>query len=160
MTTVFIHGLDSSSRGAKGSWFAQHFPNMLIPDFTGSLTERLVELDRILTDKNDLLLIGSSFGGLMAAIFALENPGRVQQIILLAPALNFPDFANWAGQTTTVPTLLYIGKHDTVCPPEIVIPAARTTFSELIIHQTDDDHLLRATFPAIDWPSLLGGDQS
>jgi hypothetical protein len=34
MTTVFLHGLESSSKGVKAGWFRQNFPTMLIPYFT------------------------------------------------------------------------------------------------------------------------------
>jgi len=156
MTTVFLHGLESSSRGTKGSWFRQHFPKMLVPDFTGSLRDRMDQLNRVLTGRKELLLVGSSFGGLMAAILAIENPERVSRLILLAPALNFPEFDKWHGRSTPVETLLYIGGNDDVCPPAVVIPAAKAAFPALTIHQTDDDHLLRATFAEIDWQCLLG----
>ena len=67
MTIVFIHGLDSSSRGSKALWFKEHFPVMLVPDFTGSLEERMDTLIHKVAGSENLVLVGSSFGGLMAA---------------------------------------------------------------------------------------------
>ena len=84
MTAIFLHGLDSSSQGTKGSWFRQNFPDMLLPDFTGSFSERLAKLQCITAGHEDLIMIGSSFGGMMAAAFALERPGQVKRLILLA----------------------------------------------------------------------------
>jgi len=155
MTAVFLHGLDSSSKGTKAAWFRAHFPQMLIPDFSGTLADRVQSMDELLAGKEDLLLVGSSFGGLMATIYALENGNRVRQVILLAPALNFQDFMHYLGRKTKVPARLYIGAEDKVCPPHIVIPAARRTFVNITIHVTEDDHLLRSTFPVIDWQQLL-----
>ena len=153
--TIFIHGLESSSRGTKASWFKEHYPQMIIPDFTGSLAERLECLIRVLAGYDELTMIGSSFGGLMATIFALEHPERLRQVILLAPALNFPDFTKYHGRVATVPARLYIGSNDTVCPPKIVIPVASEAFTDLVVDETDDDHLLRKTFNNIKWRELL-----
>ena len=91
----------------------------------------------------------------MAAVFALEHPQAVKRLILLAPALNFPEFSGYAAAACPVPTLLYIGRYDSVCPPQEVMPAASLRFTDLTIRQTEDDHQLRQTFTAIDWSSLL-----
>ena len=155
MTTIFLHGLESSSRGTKAEWFRQHFPDMVIPDFVGTLTERMTDLNDLLAGKDNLVLIGSSFGGLMATIFALENSERTNRVILLAPALNYPEFEKYRGRSTRVPARLYTGRLDTLCPPEKIIPLATEIFSNLTIHEADDDHLLRKTFPSIRWHELL-----
>jgi len=155
MNAVFLHGLDSSSKGTKGVWFRQHFPGMLLPDFRGSLGERMTVLRRLLLNRQDLVLVGSSFGGLMATIFAAERPDKLRRVILLAPALNFPDWEIDLQGQVSVPAHLYIGSRDTVCPPSKVLPVAREIFSELWVHVPDDDHLLHATFEIIDWSDLL-----
>lgn len=157
MTAVFLHGLDSSGKGTKALWFREHFPGMLIPDFTGSLEERMTVLRHLLLHEQDLVLVGSSFGGLMATIFAVEQPEKMQRVILLAPALNFPDWEFELSGLISVPAHLYIGSRDTVCPPDKVVPVARQIFSDLSVELTDDDHLLHATFGTIDWPMLLSG---
>jgi pimeloyl-ACP methyl ester carboxylesterase len=155
MTTVFLHGLDSSSKGTKARWFKEHFPTMVIPDFTGTLDERMAKLNTILAGMEKVVLIGSSFGGLMATIYALENENRVKKVVLLAPALNFPDFVLHPGRKTAVSAQLYIGRQDTVCPPDRVLPTAQQIFADLSVTMTNDDHLLRETFTAIDWEELL-----
>ena len=152
---IFLHGLDSSSNGTKGSYFRTHFPDMLVPDFSGSLQERMVTLNSLLTGKKDVTLIGSSFGGLMAAIFAIEHSRQTRNLILLAPALNFPDFDQYAAMTVTTPTLIYQGNKDDVTPLPIVKKRAQSVFSTLTFYEVDDDHFLRHTFPAIPWSILL-----
>jgi pimeloyl-ACP methyl ester carboxylesterase len=155
MIPVFLHGLESSSMGTKGRWFRARYPEMLIPDFSGSLAERMKDLGNLLTERSELVLVGSSFGGLMAALYTIGNPADVSRIILLAPAFNFPEFEKCRQQSTTVPAVLYTGDHDAVCPPDLVIPAAAEVFSDLTVHRVDDDHLLHHTFSRIDWSSLL-----
>ena len=156
-TAVFIHGLESSSHGTKAQWLKNRFPDMLVSDFRGSLCVRMAQLDRLLAGRQDLILVGSSFGGLMAAVYALENERRLSRVVLLAPALNFREFGRYRKRSTGVPCLLYAGRHDSLCPLEKIIPPARDTFTDLSVHITDDDHFLRTTFPAIDWLRLLQG---
>ena len=155
MTGIFIHGLDSSSRGRKAQFFRKHFPDMLVPDFTGDLQTRMEQLHGLLADHKELVMVGSSFGGLMAALFAMANGPRVKRMVLLAPALNFSEFVPYQGGTIDTPTWLYIGKEDTVTPLTEVEPLARAIFSRLHCHAVNDDHLLGNTFRNIDWVRLL-----
>jgi pimeloyl-ACP methyl ester carboxylesterase len=155
MARIFIHGLDSSSRGQKAQYFRKHFPDMLIPDFVGDLQARMEQLHAVLAGHRELVMVGSSFGGLMATLFGLANGPQVRRIVLLAPALNFSEFVPYRGGAIDIPTWLYVGKEDTVTPLAEVEPLARTIFSRLYCHAVDDDHLLRTTFQKIDWSRLL-----
>jgi pimeloyl-ACP methyl ester carboxylesterase len=89
---IFIHGLESSGQGTKGFFFKNRFPEMLTPDFTGDLAERMIRLDRILEGRSGIKIVGSSFGGLMASLYAMKHESRVNRLILLAPALNLIGF--------------------------------------------------------------------
>ena len=155
MTGIFIHGLDSSSRGLKAQYFSKHIPDMLVPDFTGDLQARMEQLHGLLADHKELVMVGSSFGGLMATLFGMANGPRVKRMVLLAPALNFSEFIPYRGGTIDIPTWLYIGKEDSVTPLTEVEPLARAIFSRLHSYAVDDNHLLRNTFRAIDWGRLL-----
>ncbi|MHA1885609.1 MAG: YqiA/YcfP family alpha/beta fold hydrolase, partial [Promethearchaeota archaeon] len=93
---IFIHGLESSGHGFKGRLLKELIPQILTPDFEpfdpnvlmyDLLPKRMDQLNRILNSKNSLVLIGSSFGGLMASLFVFQNPKRVEKMILLAPLL-------------------------------------------------------------------------
>ena len=92
---IFIHGLESSNQGTKSVFFREKYPDMAIPYFTGSLDERMRSLRSVLFQKTGVILVGSSFGGLMATIFAMENEERVERMILLAPAINLVEFADY-----------------------------------------------------------------
>ena len=74
----------------------------------------------ILADRSGWVMIGSSFGGLMAAAFACQQPEQVTKLILLAPALIHPDFATDPPGPVSVPTVIYHGQQDTVVPAEPV----------------------------------------
>lgn len=161
MKKIFLHGLDSSGKGTKGSYFAKNFPEMIIPDFSGGLETRLQILEQILSKScakdEPVLLVGSSFGGLMAACFALRYPQRTAKLILMAPALNFPGF-HVPKEKISVPTYLLIGSRDTVTPAGRVLPLAKKSFASLEINLVDEDHLLHTTFPTLDWRRLLAED--
>jgi pimeloyl-ACP methyl ester carboxylesterase len=157
-TCVFIHGLDSSSRGTKGSYFRQRFPAMLLKDYSGTLEERLVQLEVDLLGRERLTLVGSSFGGLMATLFALQAESRVDKLILLAPALVHVDLSSHYARPLAIPVILYHGSRDTVVPPGPAREVATRLFGNLAYHLVDDDHDLHTVFPTLNWPELLGID--
>lgn len=152
---IFLHGLESSSKGAKAAFLRRMYPDMEIPDFSGSLSARMVLLHEILAGQKNIILVGSSFGGLMATIYAMENQNAVARIILLAPALNFPEFHRSAIQRIEIPTWMYIGREDIVTPPAKVVPIAREIFANLHYDEVEDDHLLAGTFRDLDWKTML-----
>lgn len=155
MTRVFIHGLESSSQGVKGVFFRERYPDMIIEDFSGPLEERMEKLNGLLAGREDLTLVGSSFGGLMAAIYACENEKRVGRLILLAPALHVPDFGRYRGTRVNMPVSLYHGRNDDAVPPAAVKAIAQEVFKNLDYHLVDDDHSLHVTFPLMDWKALV-----
>jgi alpha-beta hydrolase superfamily lysophospholipase len=152
---IFIHGLESSNQGTKSVFFREKYPDMIIPHFTGELQERMENLKEILSDKSDIMLVGSSFGGLMASIFAMENESKVKKMILLAPAINLIRFAYQDSKIISVPVWIYHGTDDNVIPLAEVEPIAKKTFNNLSFNVAEDDHFLHKTFTTIDWDSLL-----
>jgi pimeloyl-ACP methyl ester carboxylesterase len=151
---IFLHGLDSSGSGTKGSFFSARYPDMMCPDFHGTLQERLVQLHGLVREATDLVVVGSSFGGLMAACLAIDHPAKTRRLILLAPALNLHEY-RIPKQPIEVETALVIGSEDVVTPPDIVVPAAEASFSNLSVAIVNDDHLLHDTYQNLDWDYLL-----
>ena len=154
-TLVFIHGLESTAQGTKAQYFRKLFPQMMIEDYTGDFQKRMQKLNSLLGGLDNLILVGSSFGGLMAAWFALENEPRVKKLILLAPALILEGFENAANRKLQIPVILYHGIKDDVVNPDKVKKIAEKTFARLEYHLVDDDHPLSNVFPTLDWPKML-----
>ena len=153
---IYLHGLNLNSQTYKAALIRTIYPDLITPDFTGSLEERMKQLYPILGNASDWTLIGSSFGGLMAALFATQHPGQVRKMILLAPALMFPEFAqHLPTKPITVPTILIHGRQDTVVPLEQITPLAEKAFRYLTYHIVDDDHRLHQTANAFDWKSFI-----
>jgi alpha-beta hydrolase superfamily lysophospholipase len=153
--TIFIHGQESSSQGTKGRFFRELAPRMIIPDFVGDVSNRMSKLNEILRGRSAITMIGSSLGGLMAGLYGLENPDKIKKLILLAPALNLPEFEPYLSETLTVPVSVFHGKNDEVIPCQAIKVIAERVFPKLTFTVLDDDHRLTTTFAKIDWPQLL-----
>ena len=153
---IFIHGYESTGQGFKGQWLRNIFPNILTPNFEGDLDRRMEILVDLLHSQSDWILIGSSFGGLMATLFASRYPSQVKQLILLAPALVPPFFhEDLPAHSIKIPTTIYHGHHDEVVEwnklqPNLVL------FQNVELNVVDDDHRLHATTENIEWKALVG----
>jgi pimeloyl-ACP methyl ester carboxylesterase len=153
---IFLHGLESSSQTYKAGVIRRYFPELIVPDFTGPLEERMKALYPILGDNKNWTIIGSSFGGLMGAIFTCEHPDQVRKLVLLAPALMLPEFASYSDRgPVSVPTTVIHGRQDTVVPLEEVREIAQKVFSNLTYHIVDDDHRLHVATEMLDWKTIL-----
>jgi len=152
---IFIHGLESSNQGTKAVFFRGRYPGMILPTFEGPLTTRMEELKQLLSGKSDIRIVGSSFGGLMATVFAMEHASQVARLILLAPAIHMIDAAPVKRQRIEVPTSIYHGTNDTVIPLAEVQRTAEDVFTDLSFNIVDDDHYLHKTFKSLDWDHLL-----
>lgn len=156
---MFLHGLEGNSQGVKATLLRGRFPDILTPDFQGSLEQRMAALANLLGEDQGWTLIGSSFGGLMAALWALRRPWQVRRLVLLAPALVWPDFAALVERQdfrpVTVPALVYHGRRDEIVPLAPVRHLAQRAFTTLEFHEVDDDHGLYQTVHALDWQTIL-----
>lgn len=101
---IYLHGFASSPQGTKAQYFRNCFENLQIqvksPDlnqgdfFNLTLTRQLELIETAYIHRfnqsefKDITLVGSSFGGLTAAILAQRHL-QVNRLVLLAPAFNF-----------------------------------------------------------------------
>lgn len=152
---LYIHGSDSSSQTYKATLLKETFPAMLIPDFMGSLPERMAQLETILGVETGWTLVGSSLGGLMAALFAMNHPERVRKLILLAPALTLPGFTKSLSTQISIPTVIVQGTQDEFIPIEPTRKLAEKIFTQLTYIPVDDNHRLHKTAEELDWKKLL-----
>ena len=153
---IFIHGLIGSGQGFKGTFLRGVFPDILTPDFPGDLAQRMARLEDILSEGSDHILIGSSYGGMMAALYACAHPQRVKKIILLAPALPFHPFDENLPGPCDVPTVIFHGRQDAIVPLDATRALAGRVFTNLQFNVVDDDHLLHETVQRLDWRALAG----
>jgi len=154
-TRVFIHGLESTSRGTKGAFFKERYPEMILEDFEGSFAQRMDKLEGLLANKTDLILVGSSYGGLMAAVYACLNQERVKKLILLAPALHLEPYTPYRNRKLHIPVTIVHGLRDDVVPLAEVRAIAERLFTNRTFSAVEDDHSLHDTFAALPWDALL-----
>jgi pimeloyl-ACP methyl ester carboxylesterase len=170
---IYLHGLESDSNSGKARQFRERFPGMLTPDFKGSFEERMTQLQPILEssrriDSNDLAshsnlrdvsqwtILGSSFGGLMGAVFTCKHPTQVRKLILLAPALLREPFGSHLDlQPVSNPVTVIHGTRDDVVPLESAREVAETLFTNLTYLVVDDDHRLHKTLHELDWKKII-----
>ncbi len=153
--TIFIHGLEGTSQGVKARLLKNLFPAILTPDFRGSIDTRMAALEQLLAAHQTWTLIGSSLGGLMAALFTCRHPEKVRKQVLLAPALVLPEFSGTLPMPVTTPTTIYHGTLDSIVPLEPVRRIAEQTFSCLVFYEVEDDHGLYQTVHRMNWPETL-----
>lgn len=156
MPLLFIHGLEGTSQGYKPTFLRTLYPDLIAPDFPGDFWQRMEKLQTVIGERADWTIIGSSMGGLMAAVFACRHPQQIARLVLLAPALAFLNLAETPLPPCDAPTTIYHGTRDTVVPLEPTRHTAETLFPNLAFHVIDATHDLNPVMGTLDWPALLG----
>lgn len=89
---LFFHGKESGPHGSKYKALWQEYPSVYSPDFQGmDLEERLKYAEFITRERTGLTLVGSSMGGLVAAILYSRYPERFDGYVLMAPAFHWEE---------------------------------------------------------------------
>lgn len=134
----FFHGLESAPHGTKYQRLSESF-DVYSPDFQGmDIWERLEKAERVTEEMTDVVVVGSSYGGLLAALLYSRHPDRFAGYVLMAPAL----YLEAADQVERMPdnAVVIHGTHDEVVP----IDAVRQKCAEhgLEVTEVDDGHRL------------------
>lgn len=145
MQLIFLHGLESGPHGAKYQALTKAFGRVISPDCSGiSDPQRRLQiiLAAIENIEDQLLVVGSSMGGLMALLLQQAVPERVGGLLLCAPALHRPAAAGLTAEKLP-PALIIHGKQDKVVP----IAASRKFGLPLL--EVADDHSLKNSLEII-----------
>ncbi len=103
MRVVYLHGFASSPQSTKAQFFARKFAEASVAFEAPALDQgnfekltisgqmQVVEsaVSRAAPSGEALVLMGSSLGGYLAALYAEQNPQRAARLILIAPAFQF-----------------------------------------------------------------------
>lgn len=88
-------GCGESTRPFERFESSEYYANMTALEHTLGIGAQVADIERIrrLLSQEQLLIIGHSFGGFLASLYAAEFPRRVEKLILVAPAgvLVLPD---------------------------------------------------------------------
>jgi predicted esterase YcpF (UPF0227 family) len=168
----YIHGYNSSPTGAKGTLFKETLHAVPITYRTGPpetlvIPQCLQTISEAIKDDSNVILIGSSFGGFLAATTALHH-ATVREMILLNPAI-IPPHTNLR-KIQEMPPQLFLqmmrpelfeqkipaaisilrGTDDAVVPDQWVLTFAKA--QEASIRFLHDDHVFSknlSSLPAI-----------
>jgi pimeloyl-ACP methyl ester carboxylesterase len=144
---VFSHGKDSEPWGSKIVAMAQvaraHGLMVESVDYRGiddpfERGQRLLDVCGSLP--GELVLVGSSLGGLISAVVSTQVPTR--GMFLLAPAFYMPGYERHTPEPAQCPLTIVHGWNDEVVPAENSIVYARQYKATL--HLIDSDHRLTA----------------
>ena len=144
---IFLHGLESEPGGSKfltlqslglGDVLEPDCSKLIVPD------ERFRVVEAALAGHPRLVLVGSSFGGLMALKFAAAHPEQVAAMVLCAPAVHRPE-PGWRPPRVnlTIPVRVLPGPQDDIVPLAAV--EAYCVANGLPLTGVDDNHRLSAS---------------
>jgi len=105
MRIVYLHGFASSPESGKARFFAGKFRELGVPfaapqldegNFEGLTISGQLGVVEKAVGGEPVVLMGSSLGGYIAALYAARNV-QVEKLVLLAPAFHFP--TRWRADT-------------------------------------------------------------
>ncbi|MFX0060983.1 MAG: YqiA/YcfP family alpha/beta fold hydrolase [Candidatus Hermodarchaeota archaeon] len=161
---VYFYGFISSPLSTKAQYFKKQFKNQdidleildLIPNaesFTNMRPSRLIKKIHtfvMMRDYEDITLMGSSFGGFLAAWYAARHHERIKNLILMAPALKFS--AERAVKILGT-TLTEWKERGSVSIPHVrfskEVPLSYSFVEDLINHPPPDFSVLAAPIPTL-----------
>ena len=142
----FLHGLRGAPRGKKPRALRDAGYEVVAPDFRWRSTDRrLRKLEGVTAGKHNLVVVGSSLGGMMALLLAQKHPRRVGGLVLCAPALT----QSTISLINHVPanTVIIHGVHDEVIPVDLARRLAADHGVKLV--EVADRHRLRKSLDVI-----------
>ncbi len=151
---ILSHGSDSGPDATKVSvlaafaeslgWVTQRpdYREDDRPGFAGSVDPRLARLTAAIdTLDRPPVLVGSSMGSFISGLASLQRP--VAGLFLLATPSEIPGYRQAFDLRPDVPTVLYHGWQDDICPPQGMLAFAQRKRLPLVM--VDDDHRLGAS---------------
>jgi pimeloyl-ACP methyl ester carboxylesterase len=146
---VFAHGLEGSPQGTKSQRLGELGLPLLVPDLRGvPLLGRYEQLE-LATRAGGVLLVGSSYGGLVAALLAQHHPARFCGVVLCAPALGWHEPPNHEPHRLAappgLPVVILHGLHDDIVPIELSRAYRDRSGPGVTLHELDDGHALRGS---------------
>lgn len=147
MSLVFFHGLETGPHGSKYQILSKIAPT-IAPDCTGvmDLATRVQTAKEALQGHENLIIVGSSFGGLVAVTLLLQDATierRTQALLLCAPALHRQDAPQLPTSLYRKTTILH-GKDDDVIPLRDVQQWARQNWVTQFEFIQDEHRLVSA----------------
>ena len=160
---VWAHGLWGSPNGSKVTAIRESEIEVISPDFNEMELVDRVELLKETIDVGDVVLAGSSWGGLACALTAQEKPEKLRGLLLLAPALHYPEHPNDVPEKLiapdNVPVTIIHSTTDDIVPISASKDYIERSGNNVQLIEVEDNHVLEDSIELIisEAKKLLNG---
>ncbi len=160
---VWAHGLWGSPNGSKVTAIRESGIEVISPDFNEMELVDRVELLKETIDIGDVVLAGSSWGGLACALTAQEKPEKLRGLLLLAPALHYPEHPNDVPEKliapNSVPVTIIHSTTDDIVPISASKDYIERSGNNVQLIEVEDSHVLKESIELIisEAKKLLNG---
>ena len=150
---VWAHGLWGSPNGSKITAIRDSGIEAISPDFNEMELIDRVELIKREMEKGDIVLAGSSWGGLACALAAQDKPEKLKGLLLLAPALAFPESPNDDPENLiapeNIPVTIIHSTTDDIVPISASKDYLKRSKENVKLIEVDDNHVLENSIELI-----------
>ena len=150
---VWAHGLWGSPNGSKVTAIRESGIEVTSPDFNEMELVDRVELLKETIDIGDVVLAGSSWGGLACALTAQEKPEKLRGLLLLAPALHYPEHPNDVPEKLiapdNVPVTIIHSTTDDIVPISASKDYIERSGNNVQLIEVEDSHVLKESIELI-----------
>ncbi len=150
---IWAHGLWGSPNGSKVTAIRESGIEVNSPDFNNMELDERVDILNELVSKEEVVLAGSSYGGLACALVAQQQPKQVKGMLLLAPALHLPESPNDDPEKLIAPNNFPISIIHSVTDEIVPVSASKDYIkrsgNNLRLIEVEDSHVLENSFTII-----------
>ncbi|MDG1545269.1 MAG: alpha/beta fold hydrolase [Candidatus Poseidoniia archaeon] len=150
---IWAHGLWGSPNGSKVTAIRESGIEVISPDFNNMELEERIDILNEIVSKEEVVLAGSSYGGLACALVAQQQPEQVKGMLLLAPALHLPETPNDVPEDLVAPnnfpvTIIH-SFTDEIVPISASKDYIKRSGNNLRLIEVEDSHVLENSFSLI-----------
>ena len=150
---VWAHGLWGSPNGSKVTAVRESGIEVISPDFNEmELVDRIELLEKTI-QIGDVVLAGSSWGGLACALTAQKKPDKLKGLLLLAPALHYPEPPNDNPDKLIapdgIPVTIIHSKTDDIVPINASKDYVKRSGNNVNLIVVEDNHVLENSIELI-----------
>jgi len=150
---VWAHGLWGSPNGSKVTAVRESGIEVISPDFNEMELVDRVELLEKTIQIGDVVLAGSSWGGLACALTAQKKPDKLKGLLLLAPALHYPEPPNDNPDKLIapdgIPVTIIHSKTDDIVPINASKDYVKRSGNNVNLIVVEDNHVLENSIELI-----------
>ena len=150
---VWAHGLWGSPNGSKVTAIRESGIEVISPDFNEMELIDRVELLKETIEIGNVVLAGSSWGGLACALTAMQIPEKLKGLLLLAPALHYPESPNDEPEKliapNNVPVTIIHSTTDDIVPISASKNYIERSGNNVQLIEVEDNHVLEDSIELI-----------